>query len=79
LYSLKHSSKPFVKHVFSKDGHVPCITLYFGVQVFAAIKNQISENLRTYSSPQTRAQPGKPWVRGWDDNRKVGGPQAGNQ
>lgn len=47
--------------------------------VFAAIKNQISENLRTYSSPQTRAQPGKPWVRGWDDNRKAGGPQAGNQ
>ncbi|KAG0614909.1 hypothetical protein M758_5G000400 [Ceratodon purpureus] len=47
--------------------------------VFAAIKSQISENLTTYSSPQTRAQPGKPWVRGWDDNRKVGGPQAGNQ
>nr|XP_024399322.1 succinate dehydrogenase assembly factor 2, mitochondrial-like isoform X2 [Physcomitrium patens] len=47
--------------------------------VFAAIKGQIAENLSTYSSPQTRAQPGKPWVRGWDDNRKIGGPQAGNQ
>lgn len=50
-----------------------------GNSVFNAIKDQIAVNLRTYSSPQTRAQPGKPWVRGWDDNRKIGGPQAGNQ
>jgi succinate dehydrogenase flavin-adding protein (antitoxin of CptAB toxin-antitoxin module) len=47
--------------------------------VFTAIKEQIALNLRTFASPQTRAQPGKPWVRGWDDNRQIGGPQAGNQ
>ena len=63
----------------SVDKQVTGMTLILVVQVFAAIKDQISENLTTYSSPQTRAQPGKPWVRGWDDNRKVGGPQAGNQ
>jgi len=47
--------------------------------VFTAIRDQISVNLTTFSSPNTRATPGQPWVRGWDDNRKVGGPQAGNQ
>ncbi|KAJ7534276.1 hypothetical protein O6H91_13G087400 [Diphasiastrum complanatum] len=47
--------------------------------VFQAIKKQVSDNLCMHSSPDTRATPGQPWVRGWDDFRKIGGPQIGNQ
>ncbi|CAK9202905.1 unnamed protein product [Sphagnum jensenii] len=46
---------------------------------FLAVKEQISGNLHAFASPETRAQPGQPWVRGWDDNRKIGGPNVGNQ
>eukprot|EP00246_Nothoceros_aenigmaticus_P000609 TRINITY_DN10863_c0_g1_i2.p1 TRINITY_DN10863_c0_g1~~TRINITY_DN10863_c0_g1_i2.p1 ORF type:complete len:163 (+),score=23.34 TRINITY_DN10863_c0_g1_i2:106-594(+) len=47
--------------------------------VFSAIRHYVSEKLLNYSPPDTRATPGLPWVRGWDDNRKPGGPQVGNQ
>lgn len=49
------------------------------LQVYSAIRQEVSERLNEHSSTETRAQPGQPWVRGWDDNRKVGGPQVGNQ
>ncbi|CAM6085315.1 unnamed protein product [Calypogeia fissa] len=47
--------------------------------VFLAIHKQVSALLNEHSSIETRANPGQPWVRGWDDNRKIGGPQFGNQ
>ncbi|GLJ26996.1 hypothetical protein SUGI_0528980 [Cryptomeria japonica] len=47
--------------------------------VFIALHEKIMNNLNTYTSPDTRAKPGQPWVRGWDDKRSLGGPVAGNQ
>eukprot|EP00249_Psilotum_nudum_P014244 c24737_g1_i3 orf=363-947(-) len=47
--------------------------------VFTAVHEKIMENLNLHSPSETRAKPGQPWVHGWDDNRKVGGPQFGNQ
>lgn len=48
--------------------------------VFAAVQEGVMKNLDSHSSPETRATPGKPWVRGWDDIQKFrGGPSAGNQ
>ncbi|CAM6089349.1 unnamed protein product [Calypogeia fissa] len=47
--------------------------------VFLAIHKQVSALLNEHSSIETRAKAGQPWVRGWDDNRKIGGPQIGNQ
>ncbi|KAJ8510129.1 hypothetical protein OPV22_000563 [Ensete ventricosum] len=37
-------------------------------------------NLHSHAAPETRANPGQPWVRGWDNKRGVdGGPIYGNQ
>ncbi|XP_020974905.1 succinate dehydrogenase assembly factor 2, mitochondrial isoform X2 [Arachis ipaensis] len=48
--------------------------------VFAAMHERVMKNLESHSSPETRATPGQPWVRGWDDIKKGrDGPIAGNQ
>lgn len=47
--------------------------------VFMAIHNEVVGALNTHAPAETRAKLGQPWVRGWDDNRRVGGPQVGNQ
>ncbi|CAK8579082.1 unnamed protein product [Lathyrus sativus] len=48
--------------------------------VFAAVREGVLKNLNSHSSPETRATPGQPWVRGWDDIQKFrGGPITGNQ
>ncbi|XP_025689472.1 succinate dehydrogenase assembly factor 2, mitochondrial isoform X2 [Arachis hypogaea] len=48
--------------------------------VFAAMHERVMKNLESHSSPATRATPGQPWVRGWDDIKKGrDGPIAGNQ
>jgi len=48
-------------------------------QVFSALHEKVLKKLNAYASPETRAAPGQPWVRGWDDKRGLGGPIAGNQ
>lgn len=48
--------------------------------VFTAVRNKVTKNLDSYAAPETRATPGNPWVRGWDDIKKYkGGPITGNQ
>ncbi|CAJ1937637.1 unnamed protein product [Sphenostylis stenocarpa] len=48
--------------------------------VFTAVREGVVKNLEIYSAPETRATPGQPWVRGWDDIKKFrGGPITGNQ
>ncbi|KAL6175136.1 hypothetical protein ACLB2K_051779 [Fragaria x ananassa] len=48
--------------------------------VFTAVRNKVTNNLDSYAAPETRATPGNPWVRGWDDIKKYkGGPITGNQ
>ncbi|KAK7316868.1 hypothetical protein RJT34_00638 [Clitoria ternatea] len=48
--------------------------------VFAAVRERVMKNLDNHSSPEVRATPGQPWVRGWDDIKKgQGGPVSGNQ
>lgn len=47
--------------------------------VFSALHEKVLKKLNAYASPETRAAPGQPWVRGWDDKRGLGGPIAGNQ
>ncbi|RWW26287.1 hypothetical protein GW17_00009343 [Ensete ventricosum] len=48
--------------------------------VFSAIHSKIMSNLHSHAAPETRANPGQPWVRGWDNKRGVdGGPIYGNQ
>ncbi|XLU99466.1 hypothetical protein S245_013806, partial [Arachis hypogaea] len=48
--------------------------------VFAAVHERVMKNLENHSAPETRATPGQPWVRGWDDIKKGrDGPIAGNQ
>lgn len=47
--------------------------------VFSALHEKVLKKLNAYASPETRAAPGQPWVRGWDDKRGLGGPVAGNQ
>ncbi|MED6168148.1 Succinate dehydrogenase assembly factor 2, mitochondrial [Stylosanthes scabra] len=48
--------------------------------VFAAMHERVMKNLDSHSAPETRATPGQPWVRGWDDIKKGrDGPIAGNQ
>nr|AKM76895.1 ankyrin repeat family protein [Melianthus villosus] len=48
--------------------------------VFAAVRNKVMINLENHASPETRAMPGKPWVRGWDDYKKGrDSPITGNQ
>ncbi|XP_062028704.1 succinate dehydrogenase assembly factor 2, mitochondrial [Rosa rugosa] len=48
--------------------------------VFTAVRSKVTNNLDSYAAPETRATPGNPWVRGWDDIKKYqGGPITGNQ
>ncbi|KAK9187919.1 hypothetical protein WN944_019318 [Citrus x changshan-huyou] len=48
--------------------------------VFSALHNKVMNNLNSYASPQTRSEPGQPWVRGWDDFKKGrDSPLSGNQ
>ncbi|XP_028791291.1 LOW QUALITY PROTEIN: succinate dehydrogenase assembly factor 2, mitochondrial-like [Neltuma alba] len=48
--------------------------------VFAAVRDGVKKNLDSHAAPETRATPGQPWVRGWDDIKKGrDGPVAGNQ
>ncbi|XP_074558730.1 succinate dehydrogenase assembly factor 2, mitochondrial [Curcuma longa] len=48
--------------------------------VFSAMKSKVMANLNSHASPETRANPGRPWVRGWDDKRGMqGGGPFGNQ
>lgn len=49
--------------------------------VFKALHARVSESLNSHANPETRAQPGVPWVRGWDDRDKrlPGSPPSGNQ
>ncbi|GMI95387.1 Succinate dehydrogenase assembly factor 2 [Hibiscus trionum] len=48
--------------------------------VFSAVQEKVLKNLDNHSSPETRATPGQPWVRGWDDIKKGrDSPITGNQ
>ncbi|KAH7522577.1 hypothetical protein FEM48_Zijuj07G0153300 [Ziziphus jujuba var. spinosa] len=48
--------------------------------VFKAVRDKVMKNLNTHASPETRATPGQPWVRGWDDFKKGrDSPVMGNQ
>ncbi|XP_010929714.1 succinate dehydrogenase assembly factor 2, mitochondrial isoform X1 [Elaeis guineensis] len=48
--------------------------------VFTAVQSRVMGNLNSHAAPETRANPGQPWVRGWDDKRgQEGGPKYGNQ
>ncbi|XP_071724572.1 succinate dehydrogenase assembly factor 2, mitochondrial-like, partial [Rutidosis leptorrhynchoides] len=38
--------------------------------VFSAVQKKVMNNLNSHSAPETRALPGQPWVRGWDDIKK---------
>ncbi|KAK9122447.1 hypothetical protein Syun_020064 [Stephania yunnanensis] len=47
--------------------------------VFSAVRDRVMHNLN-HASPETRAEPGQPWVRGWDDFKKGRDtPISGNQ
>uniref|UniRef100_A0A7N0RAK7 Succinate dehydrogenase assembly factor 2, mitochondrial n=1 Tax=Kalanchoe fedtschenkoi TaxID=63787 RepID=A0A7N0RAK7_KALFE len=48
--------------------------------VFCAVRGKVMDNLNSHSAPETRAVPGKPWVRGWDDIKRArDSPLTGNQ
>ncbi|KAI3934390.1 hypothetical protein MKW92_019478 [Papaver armeniacum] len=48
--------------------------------VFSALREKVMGNLENHASPETRAKPGQPWVRGWDDlKRGRDSPITGNQ
>ncbi|KAI3923597.1 hypothetical protein MKW98_011227 [Papaver atlanticum] len=48
--------------------------------VFSALREKVMGNLENHASPETRAKPGQPWVRGWDDlKRGRDSPISGNQ
>ncbi|KAJ4972501.1 hypothetical protein NE237_005675 [Protea cynaroides] len=48
--------------------------------VFSAVRDKVMNNLHSHSAPETRALPGQPWVRGWDDVKKgQDSPISGNQ
>ncbi|KAK4410694.1 Succinate dehydrogenase assembly factor 2, mitochondrial [Sesamum angolense] len=48
--------------------------------VFMALREKVVSNLDNHAAPETRATPGQPWVRGWDDFKKGrDGPITGNQ
>lgn len=50
------------------------------LQVFMAVHEKITNNLDRHAAPETRATPGQPWVRGWDDFKKgKDSPITGNQ
>ncbi|XVE63791.1 hypothetical protein DITRI_Ditri07aG0048400 [Diplodiscus trichospermus] len=38
--------------------------------VFSAVQEKVLKNLNDHSASATRATPGHPWVRGWDDIKK---------
>ncbi|KAK1310045.1 hypothetical protein QJS10_CPA08g00389 [Acorus calamus] len=46
--------------------------------VFSAVRAKVTNNLNK-AAPESRAAPGQPWVRGWDDKRGKDGPMYGNQ
>ncbi|RWR86914.1 succinate dehydrogenase assembly factor 2, mitochondrial [Cinnamomum micranthum f. kanehirae] len=50
-----------------------------GNPVFSAVRAKVMGNLNSHAAPETRATPGQPWVRGWDDKRGQEGPRYGNQ
>ncbi|XP_052175832.1 succinate dehydrogenase assembly factor 2, mitochondrial isoform X7 [Diospyros lotus] len=48
--------------------------------VFAAVRENVIKNLNNHAAPETRANPGRSWVRGWDDFKKGrDSPVSGNQ
>ncbi|KAH7866624.1 hypothetical protein Vadar_022850 [Vaccinium darrowii] len=48
--------------------------------VFSAVRDKVMNNLDSHAAPETRATPGKEWVRGWDDFKKgKDSPITGNQ
>ncbi|XP_010250490.1 PREDICTED: succinate dehydrogenase assembly factor 2, mitochondrial [Nelumbo nucifera] len=48
--------------------------------VFSSLRDKVMNNLNSHSAPETRAIPGQPWVRGWDDIKKGrDSPISGNQ
>ncbi|XP_057516109.1 succinate dehydrogenase assembly factor 2, mitochondrial [Amaranthus tricolor] len=48
--------------------------------VFTAVRKKVASNLENHAAPETRAPPGQPWVRGWDDiKRGKDSPISGNQ
>ncbi|KAK9278016.1 hypothetical protein L1049_027573 [Liquidambar formosana] len=48
--------------------------------VFLAVRDKVMNNLNNHAAPETRAVPGQPWVRGWDDFKKGrDSPISGNQ
>lgn len=48
--------------------------------VFSALHEKVMNNLKSHAAPETRAIPGQPWVRGWDDiKRGRDSPISGNQ
>lgn len=48
--------------------------------IFTAVREKVASNLNSHAAPETRATPGKPWVRGWDDiKRGKDTPISGNQ
>ncbi|KAL8226082.1 hypothetical protein R6Q57_018639 [Mikania cordata] len=48
--------------------------------VFTEVRSKVMYNLDNFASQQTRATPGQPWVRGWDDFKKGrDSPIVGNQ
>ncbi|KAL3818463.1 hypothetical protein ACJIZ3_004368 [Penstemon smallii] len=48
--------------------------------VFMAVREKVTKNLDNHAAPETRATPGQPWVRGWDDFKKGRDtPITGNQ
>lgn len=53
---------------------------YFAIKVFSAVRDKVMNNLESHAAPETRATPGKEWVRGWDDFKKgKDSPITGNQ
>uniref|UniRef100_A0A1D1Z8I4 Succinate dehydrogenase assembly factor 2, mitochondrial n=1 Tax=Anthurium amnicola TaxID=1678845 RepID=A0A1D1Z8I4_9ARAE len=47
--------------------------------VYKAVRAKVTHNLDRHTAAATRAVPGQPWVRGWDDKRGTDGPIYGNQ
>lgn len=45
-----------------------------------ALREKVINNLNNHAAPETRAAPGQPWTRGWDDfNKGRDAPITGNQ
>ncbi|KAI8020057.1 hypothetical protein LOK49_LG04G02373 [Camellia lanceoleosa] len=48
--------------------------------VFSALREKVLNNLKNHAAPETRATPGQPWLRRWDNFKKGrDGPLFGNQ